>query len=171
MLINHRLLLSLGAMLSLLSACSSGNTPQWMPRGYANQDDTPLSSPPLSFPWNANISTNLDDMGANSNAWQGAAFDLLDALSPNLIKDGEPLSLSPQTSSKEDRELDHYLRQALIKKGYTLTNQPITKNIIRCSVTKDNKKDGYNLTAIITEANGRRVTASSVKAALPFESQ
>lgn len=171
MSLNRSLLLSLGTSACLLTACTSGTTPQWMGKGYRYNDNTPLSSPAPSSPWDSDIKANVENMGANAAAWQGATFELVEALSANLAKDGTPLNLSPKSSSPEDRVLDHYLRQALMKKGYNLTSQPEAGTAIVCSTKTLKTKDNYQITAEIKDAKGKTTSQSSVNAVLPFEAE
>jgi hypothetical protein len=117
--------ITLGVSLLAMTACTTGNQPQWMPRGYTHQgDNTPISSPQPSSPWsNSAVIHDTDAMGESTAAWQGAVFELLEKLGSHLPQDGTPLLLvanAPHTP--QDLALDHYLRQALMQKGINLTN-------------------------------------------------
>lgn len=124
MTFHHFSAIAFGISLLALTACSTGNQPQSMPRGYTHQaDNTPISSPQPSSPWsNAAVIRDTNAMGENTAAWQGAVFELLEKLGAYLPQDGTPLLLiadAPYTP--QDLALDHYLRQALMQKGNNLT--------------------------------------------------
>ena len=163
--------LSFGAVLGLLTACTSGSTPQWMARGYGYQDNSPLSSPVLSSPWDSSITANPEQMGANQAAWQGAAFELVEALSANLAKDGTPLNIRAKSTSPANMALDHYLRQALVKKGYNLTTQPDAGVPLLCAVENGKEKNSYELSAALLDIKGKETSRSAVMAVLPYETE
>lgn len=172
MRLNRFFLLSLGISLSTLSACTADNTPQWMARGYTYEDNTPLSSPVVSSPWDQDIViTDTDHLTANVAAWQGAVYELVAAIEPHLPKDGTPINLSAvDAGSSQNMALDHYLRQILVQKGYNLTTVPDAGLLMTSEVKEVPKQDGaYALTASFVDKDGKALSSSSVNAALPFE--
>ncbi len=119
-------LFAVGVSLVTLCACSTVSNvlqPNWMPRGYAHQDNTPLSSPAPTAPWSDDaVIHNTDKMAASTAAWQGAVFELLDKATPFIPQDGAPLIVTTVPPyAPLDLSFDHYLRQGLMRKGYTLT--------------------------------------------------
>lgn len=116
-------LLAVGVSVVALSGCSSITQPNWMPRGYKHQDDTPLSSPAPTSPWSDKaVIHNTDKMAASTAAWQGAVFELLDKAAPFIPQDGMPLIVTTVAPyAPLDLSFDHYLRQALMQKGHNLT--------------------------------------------------
>jgi hypothetical protein len=162
-----------------LSACSNSGggsgTPvfsaQSMPKGYTYQDDTPLSSPQPSSPWkkSAEIS-NTENIGAQNAAWQGAVFELVDKMDPNLPKDGTPINLSPEEYSimdgAIDNAFDHYLRQAFIQKGYNLTSIPDAGLQITYKTETAKTPRTYNLTTSILDKEGKPALVTTIPAVL-----
>lgn len=112
------------AALTLLSGCSNFAT-NWMPHGYTYDDDTPITSAAPSQPWlNDAVITNTDDIAANTAAWQGAVYELIDKISPVLSPADGPVVLSARTPMTAQKQaFDHFLRQALIQRGYTVTTR------------------------------------------------
>lgn len=174
--------IALGALL-MLPACSyiehgsgaSFKNPvfstQSMPKGYSYQDDTPLSSPAPSSPWDKSVVIkNTEDIGFQNAAWQGAVFELVDKMSPNLPKDGTPLNLSSEKYSvlkgATDNSLDHYLRQALIQKGYNLTSIPDAgiKITYKAETTKIPRT--YNLITTILDKEEKPLFVTTIPAVL-----
>ena len=164
--------LTLGTSLVVLSGCTSFFAPQAMPKGYKYEDSTPLSSPAPSEPWsNKAVITNTENMATNTAAWQGAVYELVAAMEPNLPQDGSPLNLTADsTSSNQILALDHYLRQTLIQKGYNLTTLPQTGTPLFYGIQTDKKTGNFILTTSLKDAKGDKVLSSaSVNAVLPFE--
>lgn len=184
----------LGGSLLTLAACNSLTTPGWIPNGYRFQDDTPLSSPAPSRPWvEGAVIHDTEKLVTNTAAWQGAVFELVEKISPSLPMDGSPLYLrAPAVQSPQNQALDHYLRQALLQKGFTLTTTPgfgptlqssadsLTKpNILKLPKREDgfepiwgtNLEDFYRLSLTVFKGGtGKAVLGkTSVVAALPFE--
>lgn len=160
--------LAMSCSILLLSACSM----QAMPKGYKYQDDTPLSSPAPSSPWNKTIViNNTENISAQTAAWQGAVYELLEKLEPNLPKDGTPLNLSSDRYSfmkgAKDNSLDHYLRQALLQKGYNLTTIPDAGLHIIYLVERSKSPKMYDLIATIMDAKGKEKSVATVTAAFP----
>jgi hypothetical protein len=116
-------LLLTGASLFLVSGCDT-MAPQWMPRGYTNQDSTPLSSPAISTPWDSKaVIHDTRNMDVNETAWKAAIFDLTHKMTPLLPKDGTPLNItSTDATTPQNVALNHYLSQSLLDKHYNLTN-------------------------------------------------
>ncbi len=117
----YRSVLALGAAALSLSACS--NTPtQWMPNGYRYEDNTPISSPAPSRPWSDKIHANLDRLGDNTAAWQGAVYELINPLPAIIPPVSSPLTLvaDEDVSGPANTAFDHYLRQGLLSYGYTV---------------------------------------------------
>lgn len=168
--LNRFFLLTLGTSLCVLSACTTGNTPQWFPKGYVYQDTTPISSPAPSTPWDndAKIS-DTENMSSNAAAWQGAVYELVAAMEPNLPKDGTPLNLSTDSNSAHNTALDHYLRQALMAKGYNLTTLPKTGTMVISAAEETKTKGSYLLKTSVKDVKGKVTSKSAVTAVLPFE--
>lgn len=162
--------------LFLLSACSyvergTGVSFQSMSKGYTHQDNTPLSSPAPSTPWDKAAEINdTENLGAQNAAWQGAAFELVDKMSVHLPKDGTPLNLSSAKYSvlkgSNDNSLDHYLRQALIQKGYNLTSIPDAGLKITYKTEKTKTPRTYNLITTILDKEGEPLTVTTLPAVL-----
>ena len=121
MSIRVRPLLTACAALALLSACDSTFATNWMPVGYTYQDDTPITTPAPSRPWlNDAVITSTDGLSSSTAAWQGAVFELVDKLSPTVPPGPVVLvAREPQTAQKQ--AFDHYLRQTLTQRGYTIS--------------------------------------------------
>jgi hypothetical protein len=152
----------------LLSACST----QFMPKGYKYQDDTPLSSPAPSSPWDKSaVISNTENISAQTAAWQGAVYELLEKLEPNLPKDGTPLNLTAAgyglMKEEKDNSLDHYLRQVLLQKGYNLTTIPNAGLHINTQIEKSKAPRMYDLIATIMDAEGKEKSVTTVTAAFP----
>lgn len=167
--------IALGTLL-MLPSCSyvergSGASYQSMPKGYTYQDDTPLSSPAPSTPWDKTAEIiDTEKLGEQNAAWQGAAFELVDKMSPNLPKDGTPLNLSSEKYSvlkgAMDNSLDHYLRQALIQKGYNLTSFPDAGMKITYKVETTKIPRTYNLITTILDKEAEPLFVTTVPAVL-----
>jgi hypothetical protein len=160
--------LTIGSLALLLSACS----PQYMPKGYTYQDDTPLSSPAPSSPWNKSVVIdNTENIGAQTAAWQGAVYELLDKLEVTLPKDGTPLNLTSESNSLltggRDASLDHYLRQALLQKGYNLTTIPDAGLQVTYKTEKSKMPKMIDLVAKILDGEGKVSSVAMVTAAFP----
>lgn len=199
----YRTLICLAAFtsaVSVLAGCAPGDRAwqessshtvfgaQSSPKGYTYQDDTPLSSPAPSSPWIASaVSHDTERMTTNAVAWKGAVFELVGRLEKTLPQNGAPIRVMPEEkwlagTSAHTTSFDHYLRQALIQKGYNLTTQPDAGALVMYKMTKDAaKKDTYVLTAMsqsTSQAASRAVKAGtpvsvpvSVVAILPYEEQ
>lgn len=174
--------LVLGSLLAL-SACTyvdrTTDTPlrnsvfstQSMPKGYRYQDDTPLSTPAPSSPWDKSaVIADSEHIGAQNAAWQGAVFELVDKMEPNLPKDGTPLNLSSEKyavmKGAKDNALDHYLRQALIQKGYNLTSIPDAGLKITYKTETAKTPKIYHLTTSILDKEGQAISVVTVPAVL-----
>lgn len=148
---------------------------QFMPKGYTYQDNTPLSSPQPSSPWVASsVISNTDDLATNTTAWQGAIFELIAAMEPYLPKDGTPLNLSAETGgigrTPHTLAFDHYLRQGLLQKGYTLTTEPKAGLAITYRIQKIKKvANTYVLKTTIKTAHNPAGSSAAVTAILPHE--
>ncbi len=172
------------AVLSL-SACTSvddmprSNTrsnflsTQSMPKGYRYQDNTPLSSPQPSSPWvNSAVIHDTDKMSSSTAAWQGAVYELVAKMEPHLPKDGTPLNMAPiKDGSPDNNTLDHYLRQALIQRGYNLTTIPdaglqLSHQVAKSKTDKTNDKT-YNISMSVLDLEGKAVATEIVPAVLP----
>lgn len=175
-----------------VSACTPQGPNQWMPKGYSYQDNSPISSPAPSSPWlkEAEIA-DTDHMAANTAAWQGAVFELVSGLQPVLPMDGSPLNImttAPVTN--QDLALDHYIRQALMQKGLTLTTtrgigltltidtRPLTnktaleqaKTAPNFEYVEDMDVSGvYLLTAKLTDAAGTLLGDAKSVGVFPYE--
>ncbi|HPQ50641.1 MAG: hypothetical protein KDJ26_04175 [Alphaproteobacteria bacterium] len=184
--------LVLTAALFTLSACAQQSPNQWIPRGYSYQDNTPLSSPAPSSPWlkEAEIQ-DTEKLAASTAAWQGAIFELVDGIQSALPVDGSPVNvkaLPPVTN--QDLALDHYVRQALIQKGLTLTttqgigltltinSQPLTneaalkqaKTVPNFEYVEDMDVKGfYLLTAKLSDSYGTLLGESKTVGVFPHE--
>jgi hypothetical protein len=115
-----------GGSLLVLAACDPVGTPGWMPNAYRFQDNTPLSSPAPSRPWvDEAVIHDTEKLASNTAAWQGAVFELVEKISPSLPTDGSPLFLQePVVKTAQNQALDHYLRQALMQKGFHSDHYP-----------------------------------------------
>ena len=145
---------------------------QSMPKGYTYQDDTPLSSPAPSSPWDKSAAiTDSESIGTQNAAWQGAAFELVDKMETNLPKDGTPLNLLPVKQGimkgSKDNALDHHLRQVLLQKGYNLTTIPDAGLQVTYKVEKSKTPKTYDLTASILDKEGKAVSVATVPAVIP----
>ncbi len=113
------------AVLALLSGCSSFPS-NWMADGYKYEDDTPISSPAPTTPWNNDaVIVNTDTIASNQASWQGAVYELAEKISGQLTPADGPIVLlarTPMTSQKQ--AFDHYLRQMLIQRGYAIATVP-----------------------------------------------
>lgn len=130
MLIRVRPLLTACASLALLAACDSTFATNWVPVGYKYQDDTPITTPAPSKPWlNDAVITNTDGISANTAAWQGAVFELIDKMSATVPAGPVVLvARAPQTAQKQ--AFDHYLRQTLTQRGYTISTNPKAGTVV-----------------------------------------
>lgn len=184
-------ILSACSVLALVG-CTSQDPTQWMPRGYVHQDDTPLSSPAPSAPWlkEAEISAP-DTLIESSGTWQASVFELVGQLQDALPQDGTALYVSRATPfSGHNAAMDHYIRQVLMQKGYTLTTtagagptitvaaKPLTDTAAMDKAMKEahfvctpgvDVKDTYLLNAVLKNADGTVAKDSSVTAVLPGE--
>ncbi len=147
---------------------------QSMPKGYTYQDNTPISSPAPSSPWyRVAAKNNTENISSGTAAWQGAVYELVDKMEPNLPKDGTPLNISSEKSNlmagAKDNALDHYLRQAFIQRGYNLTTLPETGLQITHKVEKAESIRTYYLTTIIKNDKGDPLFTTKVSAVLPEE--
>jgi hypothetical protein len=120
-----RTILTSAAAVALLSGCSTFPT-NFMPNGYTYEDDTPITSPGPTTPWlNDAVLVNTDQLASNQAAWQGAVFELVDKVAANLSPADGPIVLLARTpASNQKQAFDHYLRQALIQRGFAVTTQP-----------------------------------------------
>lgn len=173
---------ALSAVLALPACTSVDNVPdegvrssvlstQSFPKGYKYQDNTPLSSPAPSSPWvNSAVIHDTDKMSANTAAWQGAVYELVAQMEPNLPKDGTPINLiSEDHGYKTDANnatFDHYLRQSLIQRGYNLTTIPNAGLIISHKVQKTKTPRTYNISLTILDAKGKPVHTEAISAVL-----
>ncbi len=191
----YRTLICLAAFtsaVSVLAGCAPGDRAwqessshtvfgaQSSPKGYRYQDDTPLSSPAPSSPWIASaVAHDTERMTTNAVAWKGAVFELVAQLEKTLPQNGAPIRVMPEEkwfagTSAHTTSFDHYLRQALIQKGYHLTTQPDAGALVMYKMTKDAaKKDTYVLTAAsrVVKAGTPVSVPVSVVAILPYEEQ
>lgn len=113
-----------GSVLSLallLTSCGAIPT-QYVPNGYRYNDNTPLSSPPPTRPWlDEAAKPNLDHLGDNTAAWQGAIYELISPLPAIIPPANGPVSVkAAPPASMADASFDHYLRQGLISYGYAI---------------------------------------------------
>lgn len=169
------------ASLFVLSACTSVDdvpsstvrstflSTQSMGKGYKYQDDTPLSSPAPTSPWvKSAVIQDTEKMAAQNAAWQGAVFELVDKMEVNLPKDGTPLNLASKASQNaQNASLDHYLRQALIQRGYNLTTTPDGGLPMNYKVEKTKAERTYNISMSILDAKGKVTATQVVPAVLP----
>lgn len=120
-----RLLISSCAALALLGGCSTFPT-TWMPHGYKYDDNTPISSSAPTAPWDDDaVIVNTDQLASNQAAWQGAVFELMEKVGPQLsAADGPIVMLARTPATNQKQAFDHYLRQALIQRGLTLATVP-----------------------------------------------
>lgn len=182
-----------GGSLLALAACAPVGTPGWMPNGYRFQDNTPLSSPAPSRPWvDEAVIHDTEKLASNTAAWQGAVFELVEKISPSLPMDGSPLYLQePVVKTAQNQALDHYLRQALMQKGFTLTTTPGFGHVLQADsgslmetdtlklAQKEDKfekvsgadlHDFYRLSLVVVGDKGAApLGKASVVATLPFE--
>ena len=181
-----------GGALLVLVACDPVGVPGWMPNGYRFQDNTPLSSPSPSRPWvDEAVIHDTEKLASNTAAWQGAVFELVEKISPSLPTDGSPLFLQePIVKTAQNQALDHYLRQALMQKGFTLTTLPGFGHVLQATAgslmemdvlkqaqreDKFEKNSGvdlhdfYRLSLAIVGEKEAVLAKSSVIATLPFE--
>ena len=169
MVFNRPLSLSLAfASLLALSACAA----QSYPKGYRYQDDTPLSSPQPSSPWDDKaVIHDTEKMATNTAAWQGAVYELVDKLEPHLPKDGTPLNITAENGllkgDTSNNALDHYLRQTLIQRGYNLTTISNAGLILSHKVKKAKLPKTYDISVSVLDAKGRPVATETVPAVLP----
>lgn len=178
------LLSSTCAALLTLSACTTVDTvpndtarstmlsTQSMGKGYRYQDNTPLSSPAPSSPWvKSAVIKDTEKMATSTAAWQGAVYELVAQLEPNLPKDGTPLNLTSTgyglTVDVDNTTLDHYLRQSLIQRGYNLTTVPDAGLHLTHKVQKTKTPRTYNISVTILDAKGKPVHTETVPAVLP----
>lgn len=189
---NHRLTMLNFAILGLAS-CAAVPT-QYMPNGYRYQNhDTPLSNPAPTRPWIKEAENpNLEKIGDNTAAWQGAVYELLSTLPSVLPPSNTAIVLKPLPPAyMVDQSFDHYLRQALISYGYTLNpvedgqSAVIGYNAAALSnpealkaaqakfgqefVRKEDTKDMYYLTIEVMTARGKLLTRQASVAILPHE--
>ena len=179
--------------LSVLLTSCGGLPTQYMPNGYRYNDDTPLSSPAPSRPWMSSAEhPNLEHLGDNTAAWQGAVYELISPLPAILPAATTPLNLiTTPPASPADASFDHYLRQGLLSYGYTVSPTPnpagmtLVYNASPLSnpetlktaqakfgkefIKKDNTKDQYYLTLDIQGAAGKAINSQSTIAILPYE--
>lgn len=192
MLFRKTNILILSASVLGLAACSPQGPNEWIPRGYTHQDNTPISSPKPTSPWlEEAVATDTENMAANTAAWQGAVFELIDGIAAALPQDGSPINvaaLAPVTN--QDLALDHYTRQALLQKKMTLTttdgiglklsinSEPLSnsaaleqaKTAPGFQYVQGMKLNGlYLLTASLTKATGEVAAQSKVVGAFPHE--
>jgi hypothetical protein len=182
---------SLAALL-LLTACEPPFATNWMPVGYTYQDDTPITSPAPSKPWLKDaVIKDTEALATNTAAWQGAVFELVDKISAKVPAASGPIALKalePNTTQKQT--LDHYLRQGLIQRGYTVATTSaapgpvLTYDILNLSnpsvrdwtvktlgadaIPGSNMKDMYVLRATTT-SDGAILSDEAVVAVLPGE--
>jgi len=135
----HRILTGLvfSTSILMLTACAPKYPNQWMPKGYSYQDDTPITSPAPSSPWLSEAEIkNTDNLADNNAAWQGAVFELVDGLGTSLPMDGTAVYVAAKAPvTNQDLALDHYMRQALIQKGITLTTTQGMGTILEIDAT------------------------------------
>lgn len=107
----------------LLGACSSPFSTNWLASGYTHDDDSPITSPRPSQPWDSSAEIkDTEILATNTAAWQGAVFELVDKLLPGLPA-GQPLALQTEGAvTAQKQAMDHYLRQALLRHGVTVTS-------------------------------------------------
>lgn len=150
--------LALGVAVVTMAACT-----QTMPRGYKYQDDTPLSSPQPSSPWNDKaVIHDTENMATSTAAWQGAVFDVLDKLKPALPVDGTPIILIAKPPfSAQDIAFDHYLRQGLMQKGMNLTTTTGSAYVLEFDTAP--LSEGKAMERAIKEAGYQHVKGASVK--------
>lgn len=184
------------AALTGLTACESLMPNEWVPSGYAHQAGNkltgpqPVSNPAPTSPWMDDaVIHDTDTIASNTAAWQGSVFELLEGV--QIPADNAPLVLSavaPVTT--QDRALDHYLRQALLQKGKTLTETagigpsliydaaPLSSGSVLEKAKKetgfepvagDNLKDLFLLSLSLVGADGSNAGQASVVAVLPNE--
>lgn len=174
---------ALTALLALSACTTVDNVPndtarstllstQSFPKGYRYQDSTPLSSPAPSSPWvKAAALNNTEKMSASTASWQGAVYELVAQMEPNLPKDGTPLNLSYKDDGfrvdVNNATLDHYLRQSLIQRGYNLTTIPGAGLQITHEVKKTTTPRTYNIRMTILGDKGKAVHSETVSAVLP----
>jgi hypothetical protein len=149
---------------------------QSMPKGYRYQDSTPLSSPAPSTPWvKSAVMSNTNKISSSTAAWQGAAYELVDQMTPVLPKDGTALNLmrkrthTPYDSvlSPYYTSLDHYLRQVLLQQGYTLTTVPDVGTQIAYHIKRKKQVPLYELELMTLDAKGNAIHTETVTAVLP----
>lgn len=169
-MVSHRFLSLSLAFVSLvaLSACAA----QSLPKGYRYQDDTPLSSPQPSSPWDEKaVIHDTEKMSTNTAAWQGAVFELVDKLELHLPKDGTPLNITAEKGllkgDLDNNALDHYLRQTLIQRGYNLTTIPNAGLVLSHKVAKAKLPKTYDISVSVLDAKGKAMVTESVAAVLP----
>lgn len=120
-----RLFVSSCAVAALLSGCSTFPT-NWMPHGYKYEDDTPITSPAPSKPWDDDaVIVNTDQLASNQAAWQGAVYELMAKLDGKLSpSDGPVILLARTPATNQKQAFDHYLRQSMLQRGFTLATTP-----------------------------------------------
>lgn len=185
-------LLSCSALMAL-TACDPGLPTNWIPHGYKYQDDSPVTTPAPTQGWvNSSVITDTEGIAASTVAWQGAVFELTDKLSAGLPPGSGPLVLQARqpAGTAQKQALDHYLRQALIQRGYQLSTVPgsgtlvtydalslenegtrdwVVKNLGPEAVPGTNMKEVYLLRATATTPKGEPLTDQSVVAVLQGE--
>lgn len=173
------LLLAMASVLALSACTSVDNVPsdtvrstmlstQSMAKGYRYQDSTPLSSPAPSSPWvRSAVISDTEKMASSTAAWQGAVYELVAQMEPNLPKDGTPLNLMSTPADVNNTTLDHYLRQSLIQRGYNLTTVPNAGLQISHKVEKAKTPRTYQISMTILDGKGKAVRTETVPAVLP----
>ena len=171
--------------LSALALTSCGAIPtQYVPNGYTYHDSTPLSSPAPTRPWlDEAAHPNLDNIGDNTAAWQGAVYELINPLPNTITAANGPITLKPAgTVTPADQALDHYLRQGLISYGYVVNPTPDMPGTVlvydaaplsdpeyrkmavakfgKEFVKKDDMKGMYYLTLDVKSPDGKKTVAS-----------
>lgn len=185
-------IIAIGTSLLALAGCAPQGPNQWVPKGYSYQDNTPLSSPAPSSPWlkEAEIK-NTEKLAASTAAWQGSVFELVSGLQASIPVDGTALFVkSVPPVINQDLALDHYVRQALLQKGVTLTTtsgmghtllidaRPLTnedalkqaKTVAGFEYVEGMTLDGiYLLTAQLVDQSGKPVADSKSVGVFPYE--
>lgn len=179
--------------LFVFAACSPLGTPAWMPNGYRFQDDTPLSSPAPTRPWvNEAEIKDAEKISANTAAWQASVSELLEKAVPLFPQDNQPFFIRASSSdTAQTQAFDHYLRQALVQKGYVLSTLSGQGHVLVIHVSglqnaaslgkavkeaQFEKVPGADLSklylltlSLIGEKGGAASGTASVVASLPFE--
>ena len=185
-----------GSVLSLavlsLTACGAIST-QYLPNGYRYNDDTPYSSPAPSRPWlDEADKPDLEALGDNTAAWQGAVYELINPLPGIVPPAGSPIALKTTPPSYvAESAFDHYLRQGLISYGYTvnadanapgtviaynatpITNKDALKKAQakygKDAVSAKNTKGVYYLTLDIQGPDGKTISQQSSLGVFPHD--